>query len=301
MPLTTTTAANTIRELYEPSYVKTVFTNNELMEFFSRFGINKRASEGGTAFQFKVHTANNGSVEVFTEGAVQPAAGATTFVNASLSWLYIRAMVQVTGHARDALKSNYVNHVMVEMEQALEDIKDLFNTSFMGSTYGLELAVDSSSNYGGITRSAATYWQSVESAVNANISYTDLRDMQESVRDNEHAARPNVILCSLNQESNIYSITGQPATKMIGPTDSAPGLTAHTFNGMPIIALRDWTDTVIMMLDMNPQHWAIVEHRPFNVKEMAPSGDSDIYQLSAAMLLACKNPLKQAKLTAVTA
>ena len=56
-----------------------------------------------------------------------------------------------------------------------------------------------------------------------------------------------------------------------------------------------------MMIDERPDNFKGKIIRPFSVKDMGPSGDSDVYQLSWGGQLVCKQPRFQGKLTGVTA
>lgn len=293
----TYTGAVLIKEAYEPGFIDAVYTNNDLLKLFPA----PTAHQGGRYIDWIVRKAGNTSVEVFTEGANQPAAGNQSWVLAYVSPTYFRAMVQISGHARDAMKSAYLDGLDAEMVLAQEDIRDLMNTSFMGGTYGLELAVDAGSTYAGIARGSAAYWESTETAHSAALSYTGLIDLYETIRNNDKGGQPGLIVGPHNQLTNFYNLGGQPGLKVIDPTDPAKGYSSQSFNGVPFVGIGDMTDTVIAMLDMRPGQWATKIVRPFEVKTMAPSGDSDIYQISTAAALVCFNPAKHGKLTGVTA
>jgi hypothetical protein len=296
MPLTTTTGANAIREAYAPGFDEAVFRNNSLMSLFSW-----QDAEGDTAFRWKLNSSPNDSVQIFTEGLPQPAAGNQSYVNAYVSWTYFRVMLQITGHARDALKSRWINAIEEEAILGRADLVDLITTSFMGSTYGLELAIDDTTDYAGITRSGAAYFQSTETAHSAALTTDALIDLQETIRNAEKGGKPAIILSNLNQESNIYRLGGPHLITNMNPGDKTPSLLNNRVAGCDVVSVPDFTTTVVMMLDMRPSNWAPRIIRPFSVKEMAPAGDSDIYQFSWGGTLVCKMPKFQGKLTGVTA
>ena len=297
--LTTSNAENTIREAYRPGFEEGLWRNGELLPL-----LEKRPSFGDTSWRWKVHTTGNDSVEIFSEGEAQPIAGVQVFENAAVAFNYFRVMVHVTGHAKDALKSRWIDHIDAEATMAQTDLLDLMTTSFMGSTYGLELAVDYGDAYAGITRNgSAAYFEPTETAVDDKVTTDDLIDLQETCRDADKASKgPAIWLMSLAQESNIYRLQGNHVITNNNPADKAPGLTRQTFNGDPVVPLRDWSSTVIMRLDMTPGKNQIIEHRPFSVLEMGPSGDSaGIYQFSWAGCFADHNPRFDGKLTGCTA
>jgi hypothetical protein len=284
MALTVSNASTTIREAYSPSFEKAVHRNDSFFGLFPPWEPPPgNPGPGDTAYRWKLNSAGNDSVEIFTEGQNQPAAGEQTFVNAAVSWTYFRGMLQFTGHAIDALGSHWIDHEEEESNLIIEDVVDLMTTSFMGSSNsGLEVSVDQTAAYAGITRNgAAGYFEATETTVGGNLTWQDLRDLQETVRDNDKSGRPSVWLCSFNQESNIYSLTGQPSIKQIGDADPSPNMIGRVMvGGLPVIPLPDFSNTVIMLLDMRPGKFRKVQIRPFSVKEMAPSGDSDVFQVS---------------------
>lgn len=297
MGLTVSTAENTIREAYAPGFVDALFRNNSLFNMFSW-----REAVGDTAYRWKLHSTGNDSVEIFTEGQGQPDAGVQGFVNAAVSWTYFRGMLQITGHARDALKSNWINHIDEEATMLRRDLVDLITTSFMGSTYGLELAIDYGSAYAGITRNgSAGYFESTETAVGAGVQTTDLQDLEETINNVEKVGKVGVIICGRNQTTRIYNLGGPHVIYNQNVSDKAPGMNAQTFNGIPIVWLPDWSTTVIMMLDTTPEEWAPMQIRGFSVKEMGPTGDADRLQLSWGGALCPKNPKKSGKLTGCSA
>lgn len=292
-----TQGALLIEEVYQPSVVEAVYINNEFLSLFPA----PTQQVGGRYVNWLVHKGGNGSVEVFTEGQGSPNSGGQTYALAQVAWTYIRAMVEITGHARDALQSGYADGIEGEMTGAANDIRDLLNTSFMGGTYGLELAVDSGSTYAGIARGSAAYFESTETAVGGVLAFSNLIDLEEAIRDNDKGGRPKMIVCPWNQNTNIYNLGGQPAIKMIGAGDPAPNYTGQTFNGKPIVAVGDMTDTVIAMLDMSPGEFGVVQIRPFRVDFQGRGGDADVYQVSTGAAFVTYCPKHHGKLTGVTA
>lgn len=297
--LTTTVAAETIREVHQPGFVEGVYRNNKL---FSNFPAWARQM-GDTAYRWKVNHSANSGLEVFTEGQPQPQAGSQGFVTPYVSWTYFRIMLEYTGHARDALQSNYIPHITEEGNLGRDDLIDLMTTSFMGSTYGLELAIDYGSAYAGVTRNgAAGYFEATETAVNDKLAWSDLRDLKETVRNADKGSTgPWFWLCNLNQESNIYELTGSPVIRMEGDGDLSPRMTSPSVDGDKVVALPDFTTTVIALIDAGAGNWAPTYIRDFEVLDMGPTSDNHIFQLSWGGAFVCRNPKVQGKLTGVTA
>ncbi len=152
MALTVTTAANTIREAYEPGFQELVWQNSHFLPLFEKI-----TSMGDTAYRFKANSAGNNSVGTFNEGDANPAAGEQEFSNLALGYTYFWFMVQASGHAKDALRSNWINQFDEEFRLGQSNLVDLMNTTFMSGTNGIETAIDSTSTYCGQARSAAAW------------------------------------------------------------------------------------------------------------------------------------------------
>jgi len=289
-----TQGAVLIKEQYQAAVTDAVYINNQFAPLFRR-----QTQQGGRYVNWIVHKSGNTSVEIFTEGQGTPNSGGQGYGLAQVAPTYIRAMVEVTGHAKDAMQSNYANGIDMEISSAANDMADLFTTSFLGGTYGLELAIDAGSTYAGIARGSAAYWESTETAHNAVLSFSGLQDLNEAIHDNDKGGNPKMVLCPWNQVTNVYNLGGMPFIKAAGPQDQAPSSLAPTWNGMPVTGIGDMTDTVIVLFD--PADCALVETRPFTVDFQGRSGDANVYQLSMAIAFVVWNPKLHGKLTGVTA
>ncbi len=291
-------AVAAIRESYAPGFIDAIYRNNSLLGLFPA----PVMSPGDSAYKWKLASAGT-AVEDFTEFQPLLNAQTQTYVNASITYPYVRGKVHTSGMARDALRSNWIDSIAEDMLGVRADMVDLITTNMMSNgTYGLEAAVDSTTTYAGISRGSAAYFESSETAVDGALNVSNLYDLQETIRDNDKGGNPSLILLPLNQETNLYRLTGQPFTAMAGPADKAAGLYQQTFAGMRVVALPDWTNTVIMMLDMTPGKFVQVIQRDWTVTEMPVEGDSaGIYQISYSLLLVNKNPKLDGKLTSVTA
>jgi hypothetical protein len=297
MTLTTTTAAQVIRTKSESGFVDAVFRNNSFLMYFGA----PAAQGGDTNIRWKVNSAGNTSTEVFTEGLPQPAAGNQSYVTAAVAPNYFRAMLQITGHARDALQSAWFDAIAEETLLARADVVDLITTTAMSGTNGIETMIDSTTTYAGIARGAAAYWESTETAVAGPLAVSDLEDLLETIRDNDKGGNPTHIFGPLNQVTNFARLSGTPYVQNGGPADKGQHLMGPSFAGRPFIGLPDFTNDVIVMADMRPGNFGMYQQRAWDVKAMAPSGDSDVMQLSWAGLPICRQPKFQGKLTGVTA
>jgi hypothetical protein len=71
--------------------------------------------------------------------------------------------------------------------------------------------------------------------------------------------------------------------------------------GFPLVAVPDWTTTVVCLLDMRPGIWKKVQIRPFRVDNQGRDGDADVFQVSWGGQLILKQPRFCGKNTGVTA
>ena len=305
-----TTGAVLIRDLYQSDFVDTCYFTNFLGLRMpdGRDLFVKKLWGGGSNYRWVVRqNTGNTSVEIFTEGQVQPTPNQQDYSAASVAFSYYRAMVQLTGHAVDAMGSSQIpiDAVSSELDGAAQDVSELMNTTFLGATNsGLEVAVDSTTTYAGIARGAATYWESVETSVGGALTITALEDMLETLLDNDVGARPQALLAPFNQLTNYARLTGTPYMQNGPPNDKGQQLVAPQFAGMPLLGVGNFSNTVIAMLDLGTTQrpkFRVPVIRPMQVKTMAPNGDSDVYQVSTGAAFICTDPMRQGKLVSVTA
>lgn len=294
----TTTGTNQgaalIQELYAKGFVTCVYYNG-FMDLFP-----KKPWGGGLGYNWTCKRGGSSSVEVFTEGQAQPGADPQDYAIAQVVWTYVRAMCQITGHAIDAMGSNYagIDVVDSEINGAAEDVRDLMSTSFLGSTYGLEVAVDSTTTYAGVTRGANSWFESAETSVGDVLAESDLADLLETLRD--RGASPRLMLLPWNQYTRLGNIAGVPFLQQEPTRDKGAHRTGLTYAGMDVIGIGDMTDTILVMLDPGNEEIILPVIRPMQVKEMAPSGDADLFQVSSGACFVIKRPHRQGKLVSLT-
>lgn len=318
-----------IARVYQPSFENIVFTNNDLLgasingsALFPRVG-----PFGGTHYRKKVRVTANSSAALYSEGDGAPAAVASTYANGVWPYAYFWASIRITGHTRDAVRGagspEGLNVIDEEMIVAMEMIRDLMNTTFMSdTTYGLELAVDSAGTYANISRTTYANWGATETALSGVLTRTHLIDQVEFARDNDKGSGfgkngNGVILMPQNQISNYIRLSGEPNASNSsvrvelapsggaggGRLDYSPRPDMLSFQGVPIIGLADWTDTVIIGMDTRPGKNLLVEHRSFSegIRPQAPAGDDDVTLVTTAAGLINHNPRYDWKSTGVTA
>jgi hypothetical protein len=301
MSFDTTNAGPWIQENYGDFYTDAVYVNNAL---FPILGVlPARPHPGGSYTNWKVRSAGP-TASIFTEGGSVASPSSSTYVRAYVSPVYIGVMVGFSGIAMDSLASEAGAAFNAEIEAGIMQIGDLFTTSFLNSTYGLELAIDGTTNYANITRASAPYWQSLETDLSTVLSYAAVRDMLEGLRDNDRGSKigpgRGVILCPENQKSNFADLSGQRFIQLASPTEGA-AISDQTFDGIPIEGIGDMTDTTILYLNTTPGQFELVEYRGFTPKFHDNQGDNENYWLSSGMALKVANPKLHGKHINVTA
>jgi len=314
MPATTSNVSVAIDTVYEPGFVDEVYR-------YGFLGLNvngspvfpMRPTNGGTTVNWKVHSSGQ-TAEVFVEGQVAPEATNQTYVNASISPTYFRVITEWTGHLKDALQGSgaFFDAIASEIDMARADLIDLINTTLMGASYtGIQVCVDSTTTYAGITRGSATYWESYEANASGALELADLEDATEALMGTQYDGRPGVILAAPNQLTNYYRLAGvvgeQNAAYRVnmvgGGTALDLGIPMNTigFQNVPMVPVPGLTNTIMLLLDTRPGMWELRVHRPFQTDFQGRSGDADVYAHTSAMGLACYRPRRQGKITGITA
>ena len=318
---TSTTLSTLVRPAVanDPTIVK--FTNRQFFATLRAIGMSDAVAAGDTNFRWKINrSTGNSSAEVFVEGQGEPAAGAQTWTEAALAWVYHRVLVQRTGHARDAMKSHYLGEewggdaaMSGEYRGALDDLADLMANTFLGSTNnGIQIAVDSAGTYAGLARATFTDWQSYEEAGAAGALTVAMMDNTwEAVKDNDRGGTVEAIFMPWNQVTNYANLAGVGATTSlvrIMTNGEAPkidtgfnesGLSHHNAR---IYGIHDLTDTEILHLSDIAASWLFATIRPIERKDLAITDDSvDKVQVSTGGTLVCRNPRIQGKVTNLAA
>lgn len=301
MGATQTTAANTLATILAPGYDDAVYYNHQLLRYFRN--VEQRATS--KAYTWDVKAAAK-TARVFTEGTAMPAAESITWTQAEVDPVYIWCPAEISGMLEDAVANGgaYFDPIAAEFVDSVKQIADLFNTSFLGSTYGLELSVDQTGAYAGVTRNgAATYFESTETNHNAALTTDALLDLHEACVDNDKGANPaNMIwLVPWNQVTNIFRLAGVPGMRVFQPSDPAEAWGNSSFANGRVVGIGDMTNTTILHLDMTPENWRLVTFRKLQVKYHRSAGDSEIYKVSGGLCLINRRPKPHGKLTNVTA
>lgn len=299
---TTTTGANFLTTVYQDEWSNAVYTNPFLRMLTNWLGEPREKRGNTNKYQWLLRSAGNSSVEVFDETTSYPTEGYQASVKAEISPTYIRSAVNIQDIMLDAMGgAGEVDITDFEISGSMDDIADLYGTSFLGSTYGLELAVDYGSAYAGITRNgSAAYFEATETAVGGSLAMSNLEDLLEVTKDNDKGGNPNLWVCPGNQLTNILRLAPTNQTQYT-VNDKMGQWVMPTLAGRPIIEVGDLTDTVIFLLTMNKKCFDLMYWRRMRIDPMAKTNDSKRFQVSSGIAFPCKMPKYQGKLTGVTA
>lgn len=320
MPATATTVSAIVKPVVQRDRVLIKWVNRELFQILNALGVQEVTQNGGDSFDWRVNRATgNSSVEVYSEGQAPLAAGNQTYASPELPFVYMRCIAEVTGHARDQLRSAWVDgfdaaNLEGELMGAMEELEDLKNVTFLGSTQnGLQIAIDSTGTYAGLNRATITDFASFETAGGAAaLTIAMLRDTWEGVRDNDRGGNVQSLVGPWNQLSNYIALAQGTTTANFvrhinepgkGPSiDLGANMAQLTFNGVPFYGCADLTDTEILMLSNIQQDWKFAIQRPLDLLPYGVSDDTVArIQVSLASTPVCLNPRRQGKVTDVAA
>lgn len=314
MAATTTTflASELLRSAYGP-WASPLFYNEFFLPLFPKSG-----PKGGDAYRFKIAITGNGSATTFSEGDALGASGQVTWIQAVAPWTYFRSIVQISGHAEDAVRDTDQGAEQRDYEfmNATLALRDLQNTTYMAdaATGLLGIVDDDTTALYGISRTTYTALQSAVTAVGGALALSNLQDMYEALRDNDRGAKPGelLILSPLNQITNYVNLATQVSTgttvSLLRKDASRPGGVDYgylesglSFCGVPWVGIPDFVDTEIAFICTSPGCWEFVEHRLFRADLMAKTDDSETWQLSCAAALICRKTRQCGKLETVDA
>ncbi len=315
----TSNLSNLKSDHFQGRVMNLIYYNNELLKSFAEAGINPSPMRNDSSYTWNPITAGHtvtAANNFYSEGDTIPAPQKLTYGKLTVDPLYAWLYVQVDRRVEDNINNGVYNAhrdksfdpIGAEFDNGLAALKDLFNLSFMGGTYGLELSIDANSAYAGQARGSASWHESVETAVSGALTSDFFSDTIETLRDDPIGGLKNLgqarWFMPENQWTNYSKLTGGvPGTIFYNPKDKMfhRSDAAKIIQGIPVITFPEMTNTVILLADLNPTFWAMPMWRPFDVWKHNKSGDRRTYLLSMGMNLINKNPKVMAKGTGITA
>lgn len=226
-------------QIFAPGFEDAVYRNNDFLGLVANGTVLFPESPltTGLDYRWRLNTAGNSSAAIFTEGAGAPQPVAQTYVNLTATPVYFWAWTRVTGHVRDAIRNggavNGLNPIANEFVAGFEDIKDLMNTTFMASTYGLTQIVDSGNTVFGVAQGSNAWHAASETAVGGALTLAGMTNLVETIRDNDKGGKPKAILTAHNQITNYIALMGVVAASNAAPRVSSPSLAAARSTSAP--------------------------------------------------------------------
>lgn len=305
---TTTTYSAILTKMFRGVAADAVFSNKTFMMFKDLIvgGGNPPMNLGGDdKVSWPVRSAGQ-TPELFTSATSMPAAGNQTFVTPQVSPIYCRVKASVDRQLLDAMRgSNRGNPTEEEIRFGFLDVSDLLGTSMLtDSTRGLTAIVGGSggADYGGIDRSANTYWQSYEATSVGTLEMADITTLLKTLVDADRQSQNIKFFLSATQWENYQDLVPPAAQAQTSVLDKLPEWAegAQFIAGRLAYIVPDLTNTILLALAMD-QDWILEMFRDFEVLELGRTQDANDFQLSVGVGFAHKNPIKHGRLSGVTA
>lgn len=309
-------------QIFAPGFEDAVYRNNDFLGLVANGTVLFPESPltTGLDYRWRLNTAGNSSAAIFTEGAGAPQPVAQTYVNLTATPVYFWAWTRVTGHVRDAIRNggavNGLNPIANEFVAGFEDIKDLMNTTFMASTYGLTQIVDSGNTVFGVAQGSNAWHAASETPVGGALTLAGMTNLVETIRDNDKGGKPKAILTAHNQITNYIALMGVVAASNAAPRvelsvvggskiDLGPDPAQAAFQNVPMVGLGDFDDSTMVWVDQRPTrfgpNWQLKTARYLEVRGPQMAGDDDVFELSTARAMVCHLVKLNGKLGTLTA
>ncbi|MFH1496565.1 MAG: hypothetical protein ABII82_01950 [Verrucomicrobiota bacterium] len=332
MPATTTSLANLFAPVVESQQTMVKYVNRSLLRAMA--DAKARAGHSmpfdvvglgrGSQFQWNVNRGTgNSSTQLFDETTATPAAGQQTYARMALTWVNFRNIIDVSRIAMDDLQGANVMggpefseaQGIGEVTGALDDIQDMMNGIFVGSTNNGILAGDDDGTnvpiYAGQNRTVLLDLASALTPVGGALTLGVISDLEEELSDDPRGVAPDAWFAPNNQVTNYVRLVGPeaalPLVRYNAPlaggaaaVDGGVDRARTTIGGKPLYGIPELLDTVFLGLSM--ADWFFINHRVLRRDPLAITGDSAMReQISTRATLACLRSRHQGILTGVNA
>ncbi len=290
--------------------VDTTFRNDEVLGRFRQV-----PDLGATGMNRKMLYGSNTSVGTYSEGDAAGIAGAQSYVTAIWPFTYYKAVVQITGHARDQLRNGAPSHAFfdqfaLEFTKGVADIRDKASTDALGTgltaPVGIQGICDSAGTIAGLSRSTYTWFAAYEASSASTVTLADLDLAERSLTDAEYASSFDQWWTSHKQIEKLRGAIGlagatSNSVRIMsgGPVNLSGVNDGVTLSGRPFIPIRNLTDSVFLAITSSELF--IGFRRQMTVDEMGKIDDSDKFLLTMAVGIGSDNPKHFGKLTGYTA
>jgi hypothetical protein len=281
----------------------------------------KKIIPGGTQLEAPIITSRMAAGGTYRGSQVLSMVPSDTIQNAVWDWKQYYVPVVIDGLTMLKVDSPLAiaNLIRIQFEQAEMDMSTNLAIGLFsdGSTDpnaidGLQLAVDSTGTYGGVSRSAISAWGAQEDASTSTLSLTALNSMHGNTRKGGRSA--SVIVSRQEQYNRYWKLAMDKANIFLEPTrvDSKMadlGWGGLIFNGVPwIVDDRTFdgpntSNSAILMLNEDYIHMAVSPRANFFLEPFKSPVDQDVMasNLLWAGNVLVRNPGRQGKMTAVAA
>lgn len=299
-----------LRSQAGPGIIDTTFRNDEVMQLFPT-----RPLTGGATYNRKMQYGSNSSVGRYSEGDSIGVAGSQSYLTAQWPVSYYKVKYQITGHARDQLKSGnpgavFFNQLELEFTTGMKDLVDFIAQDFLGTgtsaPVGIQGIVDSTGTIAGVARATYAWFAAYEGSNGSTIALVDLDLAERTSRDANYAGNFNEYWTSWKQVQKYKGVVvnaGQANSpiRLNDPTGiSLPGVSSPmTIGGRTIRPIRDLTDSIWMGVQTDTLFCGV--QRDFTTYAMGRTDDSDQFMTTVAVGLGCDDPRRNWKMTGYTA
>ena len=307
---TKTTLATAIKTTFEPGMQKTFYEGTPLLNLFPR-----RSNTGGNSVDWKINYAGNAGA-TYDEGDTPPAAGNQSYVDATVGHQHFWNVVQITGHAKDALANGYFDGVRMEMEGGVSGLLHKIEETFIST---LEGAINDDTSYAGLTRATYGLASDVTAGGTAALTLAMLSEMYETLKLDPRGVMYNnpkewMIMSNPVQETAYTEVA--TGTIVTGDAESAganlpyntsqndpsldAGLLKHTieYNKIPWFSIPTMTNSYVFLTRRSDI--LIEEARPLTIEPLGKIDDSDRFLLTWAGQIVHLDPYRAGRIEALT-
>ncbi len=295
--------------------VEALYRNDEVMGEFPM-----RPFTGGGTINVTMHYAGNTSVGRYTEGDATGVAGSQSYLYAAWPEQHYKGVVEITGHAMDYLvngssEAAFFSQLSEEIPRCINDMKDYITQDMLGSgtvaPIGIQGICSSTGTIAGIARATYSWFAAYQTnGAATTVAVADLDGMMQALNGTAYKGRISAIWTSWKQAKKLKGVYGNPGVANAPVRVIADGSAGYPqqmgsvedpqfYGAIPIKKKSDLTDSIFLFLQESD--FFIGKMRGFTVKQLGATGDSDKFQLTAALSLGCLNPKHQGKLDTLTA
>lgn len=301
------------RQYIMPEVIDNVYRSNPI---FYRLNAARRKITGGTQIEVPMMYARFAAGGPYQGFDVLNVAPSDTIRNLVFTWKQQYVPVTVDGLTLIKVDSPdaIANFLRLYFQQAEEEMCENIATGIWsdGTTdpkqiTGLQLAVDSSGTYGGLSRSTFTWMASTEDGTTTVLSLSKLQSMFGSV--SEGGRHPTIIISQQSNYDRYWNLGISSQVQDIGPggTDEqlfAAGFANMLFNGVPWVVDSHVPDSnSIYMLNEDYIQLVVTPRADFYLEDFQTPVNQDamVAKLLWAGELVVQNTARQGKFTAIAA